>query len=49
MRNFDESEETKVQRNLNQIVRYFMFLDDRATDDKGKGWGINTADKTLKF
>lgn len=39
MRNFDEGEETELQRNLNQIVRYFMILDDGTTDDKDRSWG----------
>ena len=39
VRNFDEGEETEVQRNLNQIVRYFMILDDGTTDDKDRSWG----------
>lgn len=39
MRNFDESEETEVQRNVGRSVRYFIFLDDGAADNKGRSWG----------
>lgn len=39
VRNFDEGEGIKVQSHLNQVARYFIFLDDVATDNKGRSWG----------
>lgn len=39
MRNFDAYEDTKVQRNVSHVITYFIFLNDVAADNKGRGWG----------
>lgn len=47
--NFDAYEDTKVQRNLTHTITYFIFLDNVAADNKGRGWvERNTVNNTLK-